>query len=349
MKALVTGGGGFLGGAIVRMLRDRGDAVRSFTRSHYPWLDEIGVEQSLGDLSDQSAVEQAVAGCDIVFHVAAKAGVWGRYADYHATNVLGTEHVIAACRVNRVTRLVLTSTPSVVHAGQDIEGGDESLPYAEHFLAPYPETKAIAEKAVRAANGPELATVALRPHLVWGPGDPHLIPRVIARAKAGKLRRIGDRDPLVDVTYVDNAARAHLLAADRLAPGSPVAGKVYFVSNGEPIGLWTFINRVLTDSGLPPVEKSISLRKARLAGRLLEWMYRGLGLVGEPPLTRFVVEQLSTSHWYNIAAARRDFAYEPLISIEEGLRKLNASLLTSSSDSLPRSTGPLKEPARLNS
>lgn len=326
MTALVTGGGGFLGGAIVRMLRERGDAVCSFTRSRYPWLDEIAVDQVLGDLADLAAVERAVAGCDVVFHVAAKAGVWGRYEDYHTTNVVGTENILAACRNTGVRRLVYTSTPSVVHAGGDIEGGDESLPYPDHFEAPYPETKAIAEKAVLSANGPDLATAALRPHLVWGPGDPHLIPRILARAKAGKLRRIGDRDPLVDVTYVDNAAEAHIRAACKLAPGSVVAGKAYFISNGEPVGLWAFINRVLDDNGLSPVTKTISVRKAKLAGRVLEWWYRTLRLAGEPPMTRFVADQLSTSHWYDISAARRDFNYEPRVSTDEGLRRLKLSM-----------------------
>ncbi|HVL15465.1 MAG TPA: NAD-dependent epimerase/dehydratase family protein, partial [Gemmata sp.] len=193
MKALVTGGGGFLGGAVVRLLRARGDAVRSFTRSNYPWLDELGVEQSLGDLADLEAVENAVAGCDVVFHVAAKACVWGRRSDFFDTNVTGTENIIAACRKHGVRKLVYTSTPSVVHASADIEGADESLPYPKRFDAYYPESKAVAEKAVLAANGPDLATVALRPHLIFGPGDPHLIPRVIAAAKAGKLRRIGKR------------------------------------------------------------------------------------------------------------------------------------------------------------
>lgn len=326
MIALVTGGGGFLGGAIVRMLRQRGDRVRSFTRSRYPWLDEIEVEQTLGDLSDRSAVEQAVAGCDVVFHVAAKAGVWGQYDDYYSTNVIGTENVIVACRTTGVRRLVVTSTPSVVHAGGDIEGGDESLPYPVHFEAAYPETKALAEKATLAANDSELATVALRPHLVWGPGDPHLIPRIIARARTGKLRRIGTRDPLVDVTYIDNAAEAHILAADRLTPGSSVAGKAYFLSNGEPVGLWSFINRILSDNGLSPVTRSVSVRQAKLAGRVLEWWYRTLRLAGEPPMTRFVADQLSTSHWYDITAARRDFGYEPRVSIEEGLKRLKESL-----------------------
>jgi nucleoside-diphosphate-sugar epimerase len=326
MKALVTGGGGFLGGAVVRLLRSRGREVRSFTRSAYPWLDEVGVEQSLGDLADAESVERAVAGVDVVFHTAAKAGVWGRHADYVATNVTGTENVIAACRKHGVRKLVYTSTPSVVHGGGDIEGADESLPYPDHFDAPYPETKAAAEKAVLAANGPELATVSLRPHLIFGPGDPHLIPRVVARAKAGKLRRVGSRPVKVDVTYIDNAADAHLLAVQRLEVGSPVAGKAYFISNGEPVDLWEFINRVLAEAGLPPVTKSVSAWKARLAGRVLEWVYGTLRLPGEPAMTRFVASQLATSHWYDISAARRDLGYEPRVSVGEGLRRLGGSL-----------------------
>lgn len=323
MRALVTGGGGFLGGAVVRQLVARGDAVRSFTRTRYPWLDDIGVEQALGDLADREAVAKAAGGCNVVFHVAAKAGVWGRYADYHAVNVVGTENVIAACRSAGVGRLVYTSTPSVVYAGP-VEGGNESLPYPKHYDAAYPQTKAVAERAVLAANGPDLATVALRPHLIWGPGDPHLIPRVIARAKAGKLRRVGTGPVIVDVTYVDNAADAHVLAADRLAPGSPVAGKAYFITNGEPTDLWAFIDRVLADAGLPPVTKSVSAWKARLAGRVLETVYRILRLPGEPAMTRFVAGQLSTPHWFDISEAKRDLGYEPRVSVEEGLKRLAA-------------------------
>ena len=324
MKAVVTGGGGFLGGAIVRQLLARGDTVRSFTRTRYPWLDDIGVEQVLGDLTNPDAVELAVSGQEVVFHVAAKAGVWGRYADYHSTNIVGTENIIAACQTKGVPRLVHTSTPSVVYAGP-IEGGNESLPYPDDYDAAYPRTKAVAERAVLEANGPNLATVALRPHLIWGPGDPHLIPRVLARAKAGKLRRIGTDPVIVDVTYVDNAADAHILAADRLMPGSPVAGKAYFISNGEPIDLWTFINRVLTDAGIPPVTKSVSPWKARLAGRVLETVYRWFRFLGEPPMTRFVAAQLSTSHWFDISAAKRDLGYHPRVSTEDGLKRLAAS------------------------
>ncbi|MDY3550984.1 NAD-dependent epimerase/dehydratase family protein [Gemmata sp. JC717] len=326
MKAVVTGGGGFLGGAVVRLLRQRGDSVRSFTRSAYPWLDELGVEQSLGNLSDLESVERAVSGCDVVFHVAAKAGVWGRYSDYHNTNVVGTQNVIAACKTHGVRRLVYTSTPSVVHAGGDNEGANESLPYPKHFDAAYPETKAKAEKAVLAANDSDLATVSLRPHLIFGPGDPHLIPRIIDAARAGKLKRIGNRPAKVDVTYIDNAAQSQLDAADRLDIGTAPAGKAYFISNGEPVELWPFIDRVLAEAGLPPVETRVSAWKARLAGRVLESVYWLFRLPGEPPMTRFVANQMSTSHWYDIGAARRDLGYEPTVSVEEGLRRLGERL-----------------------
>jgi nucleoside-diphosphate-sugar epimerase len=326
MRVLVTGGGGFLGGAVARLLRARGDEVRSLTRSAYPWLDELGVEQSLGDLADLGAVKRAVEGCDAVIHTAAKAGVWGWYKEFSATNVTGTENVIAACKAHGVRKLVHTSTPSVVHSGGDIEGGDESLPYSKRFDAYYPETKALAEKAVLAANGPDLATVALRPHLIFGPGDPHLIPRVIAKARAGKLRRIGSRPVMVDVTVIDNAAGAHLNALDRLEPGAACAGKAYFISNGEPVDLWAFIDRVLAEAGLPPVSRRVPAWSARLAGRVLESAYWLLRLPGEPPMTRFVATQLSTAHWYDISAARRDIGYEPKVSVEEGLRRLGERL-----------------------
>ena len=326
MKAVVTGGGGFLGGAIVRLLHRRAWSVRSFTRTAYPWLDELGVEQVFGDLSDPAAVENAFAGCDIVFHVAAKAGVWGRYDDYFATNVTGTQNVIAACRKHGIKKLVYTSTPSVVHGGKDLDGANESAPYPKTFEAAYPETKAIAEKAVLAANGPDLATVSLRPHLIWGPGDPHLIPRVLARAKAGKLRRVGKHPVTVDATYIDNAAEAHVLAADKLDIDSLVAGKAYFITNDEPVDLWDFLNKVLTEASVPPITKSVSVWKARLAGRLLEWTYGLLRLPGEPAMTRYVAKQLSTSHWYDIAAAKRDLGYTPHISLSEGLRRLGEHL-----------------------
>jgi 2-alkyl-3-oxoalkanoate reductase len=322
MKALVTGGGGFLGAAIVRMLRQRGHEVRSFSRQHYPHLAELQVEQHQGDLANAGAVVKAVAGCDIVYHVAAKAGVWGRYRDFFNANVVGTERVLHACRAAGVGKLVFTSSPSVVYHRGDLEGVDESCPYPRRFEAFYPETKAIAEKMVLTANGPDLATVALRPHLIWGPGDPHLIPRLLERARRGKLRRIGRGANKVDIIFVDNAAHAHVLVGDRLGPGSAVTGKAYFLSQGEPVLLWDFINRVLESANLPPVQKSISFSLAWTAGTVCEAIYRSLRLRGEPPMTRFVARQLATSHWFDISAARRDLGYEPLVSTEEGLRRL---------------------------
>lgn len=322
MRALVTGGGGFLGGAIVRLLVERGDTVRSLSRGEYPELARLGVEQIQGDLSDREAVLRATEGCDIVFHVAAKAGIWGSYAEYHRANVSGTENVLAACRHHGIGRLVYTGSPSVVFDGRDVEGGNETLPYPPHFEAHYPKTKALAEQLVLAANSPALATVSLRPHLIWGPGDNHLVPRIIARARAGKLRRIGNSPCLVDTVYVDNAAQAHLLAADRLVFSGAVAGKAYFISNGEPIPLWEMVNHILAAAGLPPVTRSVPPKVAYAAGVVCEGLWNFLHLAGEPPMTRFVARELATAHWFDISAARRDLGYAPQISIDEGLTRL---------------------------
>ena len=326
MNALVTGGGGFLGAAIVRRLVARGDGLRSLSRGRYPELDALGVEQIQGDMADADAVEAAVAGCDVVFHVAARAGVWGPYAAYHRANVLGTQHVLDACRKHGVRRLVYTSSPSVVFAGRDMEGVDESAPYPRHYEAAYPETKAEAERRVLAANGPGLSTVALRPHLIWGPGDNHLTPRILERGRAGRLRRIGRANKLIDSTYIDNAADAHLLAADRLSPGSPVAGKAYFITNGEPMPIWDLVNRILAAGGLPPVTRTVPVWLAYTASGVLETEYKVLRRRDEPPMTRFLVRELTTAHWFNITAARRDLGYEPKVSIAEGMRRLAASL-----------------------
>ena len=322
MKALVTGGGGFLGGVIVRRLLARGNAVRSFARGEYPELTAIGVEVCRGDLADAEAVARTAEGCDVVFHAAAKAGVWGPYEAYYKTNVLGTANVIAACREHGVRRLVHTSSPSVVFDGRDQEGVDESAPYPARFLAHYPRTKARAEQMVLEANGPQLATVALRPHLIWGPGDPHLVPRLLAQGRAGKLRALGTRPNLVDSVYVDNAADAHLLAADRLRPGSPIAGKVYFISNDEPLPVVELMNRILATAGIPPITRRVPPAAAYVVGGLLEAVYYLLGLPGEPRMTRFVARQLATAHWFDVSAAKRDLGYRPAVSIEEGMERL---------------------------
>jgi len=328
MKVLVTGGGGFLGGAIVRMLRERGDEVRSFSRGVYPALTALGVEQVSGMLEDADAVDAAARGCDLVFHVAAKAGIWGSYQDFYQANVVGTGHVIASCLKNRAGKLVYTSSPSVVFDGSDVEGGNESLPYPDFYEAYYPATKALAEQMVLAANSPELAVTALRPHLIWGPGDNHLVPRIITRGRAGKLRRIGSRPNMVDTVYVDNAARAHLQAADALQPGSNVAGNCYFISNNEPLPLWDMVNRILDAASVPPVTRSISPKLAFAIGCICEGLWSLLRLSGDPPMTRFVAHELASAHWFDTSAACRDFGYTPEISIAEGLRRLRQSLQT---------------------
>ncbi|MGD9848692.1 MAG: NAD-dependent epimerase/dehydratase family protein [Desulfuromonas sp.] len=325
-RALVTGGGGFLGLALIRLLRLHGWQVRSLARGQYPALTELAVEQVHADLADEAAVITACADCDVVFHVAAKAGIWGQPADFERANVLGTRHILRACRHQQVRRLVYTSSPSVVFSGRDLAGVNESIPYPSHYEADYPRTKALAEQQVLAANDAHLATVALRPHLIWGPGDNHLVPRILARGRAGRLRRLGSGNPLVDSLYIDNAAEAHLLAAERLAIGSPIAGKAYFLSQGEPWPLWDLVDAILAAGALPPVRRQLPVGLAYTAGYLLEQAYRLLHLPGEPVMTRFLARELSTAHWFDIRAAKRDLGYAPRISIREGLQRLAVAL-----------------------
>jgi 2-alkyl-3-oxoalkanoate reductase len=207
-----------------------------------------------------------------------------------------------------------------------MEGADESAPYPERFDAAYPRTKALAEQLIVAANGKDLASVSIRPHLIWGPGDNNLLPRIISRARTGRLRRIGGGDPKIDPIYIDNAAMAHFLAADKLEPGCGIAGKVYFVTQGETIPLWTMIDRLLASAGIEPVRRSITRPLAIATAGLLELGYYLSRQRAEPPLTRFLVRQLSTTHWFKIDAARRDLGYEPKVSIDEGMRRLEQHL-----------------------
>jgi 2-alkyl-3-oxoalkanoate reductase len=323
---LVTGGGGFLGAALARAARARGLAVRSLARRSYPQLEAAQVEQVKGDVSELSDVRRAVAGCQTVFHTAAKAGLWGTEAEYQRINVDGTHNVIEACREQGARRVIYTSSPSVVFDGHAMEGADESAPYPKRFEAAYPRTKAQAEQIVIAANDKQLATVSIRPHLIWGPGDNNLLPRIIARARRGQLRRIGRGDAMIDPIYIDNAADAHFLAADRLEPGSTVAGRIYFVTQGEIIPLWEIIDRLLGAANLPPVRRSVGRPLAFAAAGLLELIYHLTGRQTEPAFTRFLVRQLSTSHWFKNDAARRDLGYEPRVSIADGLRRLEEHL-----------------------
>jgi nucleoside-diphosphate-sugar epimerase len=336
MKVLVTGGGGFLGSAICRLLQARGDAVLSVGRHRHAALEALGVPQAQVDIRELEPLRQASRGFDTVIHCAAKAGAWGSWDDYHAANVVGTGQVLEACRLNGIARLVYTSTPSVVHGGGDLEGVDESVPHATHFRAHYPHTKSIAERRVLAANGPGLSTVALRPHLIWGPGDTQLLPRIVARARAGRLRLVGRERKRIDVVYIDNAAQAHLDALDRLAPGAACAGRAYFISQGEPIHVEDMINGLLQACDLPPETRRVPYVVAFAAGALFEAVYGLLRLEAEPPMTRFVAEQLATAHWFDISAARRDLGYRPAISTAEGLLRVAQWWRSTGSASLGR-------------
>jgi nucleoside-diphosphate-sugar epimerase len=325
-QALVTGGGGFLGSRIVRMLLDKGITVRSLQRSDSPDLKKLGVEIIRGDISDRDTVINAAEGCDVIFHVAAKAGVWGDYDDYYQCNVSGTKNIIDACKAHNIHKLIYTSSPSIVFAGEDEEKINESTPYAEHFLTAYQKTKALAEQMVLEANNETLATVALRPHLIWGTGDPHLAPRIIERAKAGRLRLVGKQNNLVDSTYVDNAALAHLLAAEVLESNSKCSGKAYFISNDEPLPMKELINKILAAANLPPVTKTIPTQLAYTMGIMMEFVYKIFNLKDEPIMTRFIARQLSCAHWYDLTAAKNDLGYQAKVTIDEGMERLKASL-----------------------
>lgn len=327
VKALVTGAGGFLGLYVVEQLVARGDQVRGFSRRRYDALDKLQAESVQGDIRDDEAVARACKDVDVVFHTAGVAGIWGPWNHYHGINTVGTQNVIAACWRNDVPRLVYTSSPSVTFDGSNQLGIDESVPYPDKWLCHYPHSKALAEQAVLAANGQNgLVTCSLRPHLIWGPRDQHLIPRLLDRAKAGKLRIVGDGSNLVDMIYVENAATAHLQAADALVPGSPACGKAYFISQGEPVNCWGWINDILKLAGLEPVAKSVSLKTAWSAGLVLELLHKLLRRNSEPRMTRFLAAQLATSHYFDISRARQDFGYEPKISTAEGMRRLGESL-----------------------
>jgi len=325
-KVLVTGGGGFVGQAIVRKLLTEHIEAVVVGRHRYPEIERLGVETKVGDIRDGQFLVRAARGCDAVFHVAAKAGIWGRRQDYFSINLTGAEQVVQACHANGIGILVYTSTPSVVFANHDLAGVDERTPYAQHFLCHYAHSKALAEERVLQANSADLKTVALRPHLVWGPGDNNLIPRLVERGRKGLLKQVGDGQNLVDIAYIDNVADAHWLAAVNLETSATAAGKAYFISQGKPVNLWDWINGLFAELGIQPVKKQVSFGKAYAAGALLEGIYRILALRSEPLMTRFLAQQLAKSHWFSIEAARRDLGYEPKVSTEEGMRRLVAWL-----------------------
>ncbi|HAC91640.1 MAG TPA: 3-beta hydroxysteroid dehydrogenase [Planctomycetaceae bacterium] len=323
MRVLVTGYGGFLGSAICRQLIQQGHQVRGLARSNYPELQKLGVQTIQADIADATPCDAACQGCDVIVHTAAKAGVWGRWEDYYRTNTQATIQLLDSAVRSQVRAFVYTSSPSVTFAGQHQSGVDESAPYPSKWLCHYPHTKALAEQAVAAAAmSGKLQTCSLRPHLIWGAGDPHLFPRVIQRARNGRLRRVGSGENLIDVVHVENAARAHLLAVQRLAAGdSQLNGQKLFITDAKPIACWQWITMILQTAGLPVPTRSISYQAAYRLGAVLESVFRLARSSQEPPMTRFVAAQLALDHYFNIEKAKRLLGYQPEGDMEPKLER----------------------------
>lgn len=322
MNVLVTGGGGFMGMALIKRLINEGHKVTSFSRREYPLHWALGINSIQADIRDQMAVEKACKGRDVVFHLAAKVGIWGPYDSYFSTNVTGTLNVIKACRKQGVSRIVFTSSSSVVFDGLDLDGVDESCPYPEKHGSSYAATKAMAERLIIEANCETLKTISLRPHLVWGPYDAHLIPGILKRASSGRLRRIGDKEHFIDTTYIDNMTDALLLAVDALNSKPEAAGRNFFITNGEPARVWDFVNSIIQIAGHEPVQRKIPEKIALFAAGIAERLHKIFNVSTEPFMTRFAIKELCTNHWFDITSAKEILGYNPRISYAEGLKHL---------------------------
>ena len=327
----ITGASGFIGGQIAERLIANGRRVRVLARRPLPELEKLGAVVVLGDLESPAMLYRGCDGAATVFHVAGRVGVWGSAEDFYRVNVEGTRNVIAACHTAGVQRLIYTSSPSVVYHGGDLAGIDESAPLCTIAPCAYPTSKAAAERLVSEAHGGDLATVSLRPHLVWGLGDKNIVPRLLALAALGRLKIVGSGQNKVDMTHITNVVDAHLLAEQALnssdvggvpSPRKAVGGKAYFITNGEPVVLWDWVNQLLRGLGRPEITKRVSLKSAYRVGSFMEMLWRVLPLQGEPPMTRFVAKELATDHWFNIAAARRDLGYSPRITMAAGTAEL---------------------------
>ena len=320
MKILVTGGKGFLGSSIVHRLLELGHQVETLSRSNGSKKISTVKHHQL-DLSKKFLNLEQFKGIECIFHTAAKAGIDGRYNEYYTANYLGTKNILNLAKDIGVKYFIYTSSPSVVFSGKPISDGNEKLSYVSNRVSPYSHTKALAEEAVLHANNNTFLSTSLRPHLIWGENDPHLLPKVISRHKKGKLKIVGGGNNQVDLTHIDNVVHAHILAFDALLGGYPLGGKAYFISQNEPVKLWDWLNSIFRDLNLDPIYNKISFPKAYCAGAFLEILWKILRLKNDLPMSRFVACQLAHDHWFSTESAKSDFGYEPIISMSEAMKK----------------------------
>lgn len=326
MRILVTGGGGFLGSSIIKeLLKDPTSIVTSFSRYHYPHLEDSGVPCIRGDVRNMADVERALSqGFDAVIHTAALQGEWGRYKDFFEVNYQGTKNLLEGAKACGVSRFVYTSSSSVVIGKDELLGVDEKINYPKKYLSDYAETKSMAERLVLQMNNhKDFLTCSLRPYFMWGPGASGFIYQALQRARLGKLQMIGEGNNLVDSIYVDNAALAHVLALKKLTPESSVCGSAYFIGQEDPINLWSFINQILAILKIEPVIKSMDLKSAYRLGWVMEKTFKVAGILRPAPaLTRSMVHELGESHYFSHAKALAELGYRSQISTSEGLSQL---------------------------
>jgi nucleoside-diphosphate-sugar epimerase len=324
VKVLITGGTSLLARSAAEALLARGDEVVLLQRGE----SSVDAPQVRGDIRDADAVHRAMDGCDAVIHAAAKVGIVGAWDDFRAINVDGTANVIAAARELGVSRVVHVSTPSVSHAGHSLVGAQADPPVTGRTNAHYAESKAMAERLALGAASDAMPVVAIRPHLVWGPGDTQLVGRIVERARAGRLALVGGGTALIDTTYIDNAASALVAALDAAVPGATCVGKAYVIANGEPRPIRELIEGILRAAGVEATPREVPLRVATGVGSVVEKLWGRAKPDEEPPLTRFLAEQLGTAHWFDPRPARHDLEWEPTVTIDEGLARLAAWFAT---------------------
>ncbi|WIE67773.1 NAD-dependent epimerase/dehydratase family protein [Curtobacterium sp. MCLR17_054] len=326
MKVLVTGASGFLGQATAAAVRDAGPEVRTFQRrpSGVP-----GVQDVAGTMTDNAAIARAVDGVEAVVHLAAKVSLAGDPADFARVNIEGTRSLLAAARAAGVGRFVFVSSPSVAHTGSSLVGADAGPAEPSRARGDYARTKAAAELLALDADAPDFAVVAVRPHLVWGPGDTQLVGRIVERARAGRLPLLDSGAALIDTLYVDNAATAMVAALERVRDDC-VHGNAYVVTNGEPRPVADLLAGICTASGVRPPQWHVPAAVARAAGSVVEAVWRVRPGEDEPPMTRFLAEQLSTAHWFDQRRTRSDLRWTPSVSIDQGLERLRAAAQASS-------------------